>query len=113
MAEVRWPVKRCGFVTPPYAVGLLIPCTTAMMNAYANVMVAVAIIAGEGGGVPSWQDHSLRLRHEVPSSVFHLVPKAGHIPHRSAPGRAIAVIDWASAAARDGVAVQAGLFALG
>lgn len=53
----------------------------------------VAILAGAADQVVDPGRHSVRLHHELPASVLHLVPGVGHMVHHAAPGLLVDAIE--------------------
>jgi pimeloyl-ACP methyl ester carboxylesterase len=81
---------------------LMIPGAFAMHERYGELKMPVVIVAGEDDRLVATDDQSARLHGEIPHSVLHRVPGAGHMVHQTATPSVMGAIDEAAAAARSG-----------
>jgi pimeloyl-ACP methyl ester carboxylesterase len=81
---------------------LMIPGAFAMHERYGELKMPVVIVAGENDRLIATDDQSARLHGEIPHSVLHRVPGAGHMVHQTATPSVMGAIDEAAAAARSG-----------
>ncbi len=79
---------------------LMIPGAFAMHKRYGELRMPVVIVAGDEDRLITTGDQSARLHAEVPHSVLHRVPGAGHMVHQTATASVMEAIDQAAAAAR-------------
>jgi len=65
---------------------------------YPEIMVPVAILAGDGDTVVSSTIHSLKLAQTMSNARIDVVQGSGHLPHEAAPERLSKLVDWVQAA---------------
>jgi pimeloyl-ACP methyl ester carboxylesterase len=79
---------------------LMIPAAYADRARYQELEMPVVILAGEEDQLVNTEKQSGRLHQELPGSVMHRVPGAGHMVHQTATEKVMAAITEA-AQARD------------
>lgn len=76
----------------------MIPATMSMQERYHELLLPVAIVAGDRDLDINTQQQSERLHSELPQSSLHIVRGAGHMVHHQAPQKVMAAIDHAAVA---------------
>lgn len=78
--------------------GLMIPAAYAGRRRYQELAMPVIILAGEEDELVDIQKQSARLHRELPGSVMHRIPGAGHMVHQTATEKVMAAISEAAQA---------------
>ena len=81
---------------------LMIPDAYATRAQYGQLKMPVVIVAGTEDRMIDIEDQSAQLHKQVPQSVFHRIPGAGHMVHQTATRHVLAAIDEAAGARTDG-----------
>lgn len=77
---------------------LMIPSAFRMRERYHEMVMPVAIMAGDGDRIVDMRAQSERLHEELPQSSLHITHGAGHMLHHLAPLEVMAAIDRAASA---------------
>ncbi|HEX5509404.1 MAG TPA: alpha/beta hydrolase [Pseudolabrys sp.] len=77
---------------------LMIPDAYAGRAHYKDLKMPVVIIAGDEDRLIDVDDQSAQLHRDIPQSVFHRIPGAGHMIHQTATEDVMAAIDVAAGA---------------
>lgn len=77
---------------------LMIPDAYASRAQYRELTMPVVIVAGTEDRMIDTEDQSAQLHKQVPQSVFHSIPGAGHMVHQTATQDVMAAIDEAAGA---------------
>ncbi|HEY8609049.1 MAG TPA: alpha/beta hydrolase [Noviherbaspirillum sp.] len=72
---------------------IMIPAVMALRHRYHELVLPVAILAGDGDRIVSTGAQSERLHGELPQSSLHITHGAGHMLHHVAPMEVMAAID--------------------
>jgi len=83
---------------------MMIATAYAARARYQEMVMPVFIIAGEQDQLVDIEEQSARLHRELPQSVMHRVPGAGHMVHHTATDRVMAAINEAARAGNRDVA---------
>jgi pimeloyl-ACP methyl ester carboxylesterase len=75
---------------------LMIPDAQARHGSYGDLKMPVVIIAGAEDRLIDIDDQSARLHAELPHSLFHRVPGAGHMVHQTATTSVLAAVNQAA-----------------
>jgi pimeloyl-ACP methyl ester carboxylesterase len=75
---------------------LMIPGAFALRERYSEMKMPIVIVAGEGDRLIDIDDQSARLHAELPHSIIHRVPGAGHMVHQTSPDAVMAAINEAA-----------------
>ena len=79
---------------------LMTPAAAEFQHGYHSLQMPVVILAGADDAIVDMQDHSARLRRDIPRSQLWVEPRVGHMLHYAAPDLVADAID--SVAARSG-----------
>jgi pimeloyl-ACP methyl ester carboxylesterase len=77
---------------------LMIPAAMSLRERYHELLLPVAIVAGDSDRSIDTQQQSERLHRELPQSSLHIVRDGGHMVHHQAPQEVMAAIDHAATA---------------
>jgi pimeloyl-ACP methyl ester carboxylesterase len=67
--------------------GLMVPAAERLSKRYAELILPVAVIAGDGDGVIDPEHNAVRLHKEISHSDLLMEPGAGHMAHYADPAR--------------------------
>jgi pimeloyl-ACP methyl ester carboxylesterase len=71
---------------------LLIPAALRLRSRYFAIGVPTVLMAGMGDRIVNTARQTLHLHRQLPSSVLHVVPKAGHMLHHLVPQQVVEAI---------------------
>lgn len=72
--------------------GLMVPAAKRLCQRYGELIMPVALIAGDGDKLISPRKNSLRLHQAISHSALQLESGAGHMAHYAAPERVVAAV---------------------
>jgi pimeloyl-ACP methyl ester carboxylesterase len=101
------PVRPAQIRAETQDAATMVPAVMMMRGRFAELRMPVIIIAGARDRVVDVGRHAERLYGEIPHSVLHLIPDAGHMVHHAVPDQVADAIEEAvagrqSAARRQG-----------
>lgn len=72
---------------------MMIPAALAIQSRYAELSMPVAIVVGGADRMVTPNDHSMRLKEDLPSAELIVATGTGHMVHHSAPEKVVAAVE--------------------